>query len=235
LLLRANQVVNIDELIEELWDGKSPKSAVRTTQTYIYQLRRFIEKERLGGELLITQAPGYVLRVQPGQLDVEAFQSLTCQGRRHLDNGCPDRAADVLRHALDLWRGPALTNVPQGRVLEALVVPLEELRLQAIELRIQAELHLGRHRELIGELRSLIAAHPLNEWFHGKLILALAKAGRRSEALLAYRSLRSVLAEELGLEPSPEIQRLHHAVLTGAVLTQPIPDTEPAYALAAGL
>jgi DNA-binding SARP family transcriptional activator len=112
-----------------------------------------------------------------------------------------------------MWRGPALADVMLGRRLSERVIPLEEERLHVLQLRIQADLQRGLHRALIGELKSLVAAHPLNEWFSEKLISALSHAGRRSEALQAYQKLRHTLNEELGLEPGPELQRLHHEVL----------------------
>jgi DNA-binding SARP family transcriptional activator len=230
LLLCANQVVHIDYLIEELWGEDPPKSAVTQAQTYIYQLRKVITKEKLdapGRELLLTKPPGYVLRVEPEQVDAFVFQRLVWQGRKSLENGDIETAAETLRHALDMWTGPALADVTPGRVLAAHVVPLEEQRLRALELRIQADLRLGLHRELIGELRSLVATHPLNEWFHGQLITVLSQAGRRSEALQTYQDLRTTLNGELGLEPSPELQRLQHEVLTAGFPQVLLQDSRP--------
>jgi DNA-binding SARP family transcriptional activator len=136
------------------------------------------------------------------------------EGKTLLEEGRPEQASQRLREGLALWRGPALANITPGRLLEGHVAHLEELRIRAIELRIRADSALGRHRELIPELRSLVSAHPLNEWLHGRLIDALHRAGRRGEALMAYRSLRAALNEELGLEPSGELQRLQRQVLT---------------------
>jgi SARP family transcriptional regulator, regulator of embCAB operon len=216
LLLCANQVVHVDFLIDELWGDEPPKSAVTQAQTYIYQLRKIIAREKLeetGRELLLTKPSGYVLRVDREQVDAFVFQRLAWQGRKHLENGTVDEAADALRRALNLWTGPALADVMPGRVLETHVVPLDEQRLHTLELRIQADLLLDLHRELIGELRALVARHPLNEWFHGQLITALSRSGRRSEALQEYQNLRATLHRELGLEPSPELQRLQQEVL----------------------
>jgi DNA-binding SARP family transcriptional activator len=217
LLLRANQVVSVDALIEELWGEEPPRSAVTTAQTYIYQLRRaFGRREVTPGrpDWLITTAPGYLMYVNPEQVDAHAFQTLSWQGSQLLDGGRVADAAVVLRKALDLWRGPALANVLTGRLLESHAVHLEEARLRTLELRIMADAELGRHHELIGELRSLVAAHPLNEWFHGQLIAALSQSGRRSEALQAYQNLRRTLNDQLGLDPQPELQRLQRDVLT---------------------
>lgn len=217
LLLCANQMVHVDHLIEELWGEDPPKSAMTQAQTYIYQLRKVIARENLeqpGRELLLTKPPGYLLRVEPEQVDAFVFQRLVWQGRQHLDNGEAEGAARVLRQAIDLWTGPALADVTPGRILRAHIVPLEEQRLRALELRIQADLRLGLHREMIGELRSLVARHPLDEWFHGQLITALNRSGRRGDALQAYHNLRTILTHELGLEPSPELQRLQQEALT---------------------
>jgi SARP family transcriptional regulator, regulator of embCAB operon len=217
LMLCANRVVNIDLMIEELWGMHPPRSAVATTQTYIYQLRNIITRERPGrrGADLVTRPSGYVLAVDPDQVDAFVFQRLVRCGRRQLENGNLVEATEVLRRALDMWRGPVLADVVQESILGAHTVPLEELRLRTLELRIQADFRLGLHRELIGELGSLIAAHPLNEWFYEQLIIALGRSGRRSEALQVYQNLRQTLSQELGLDPSAELQRLQHEVLNG--------------------
>jgi SARP family transcriptional regulator, regulator of embCAB operon len=217
LLLRANQVVSMDSLIEELWGEEPPLSAVGTAQTYIYQLRKILDprgEHSVDREWLLTKAPGYLMRVSPNQLDASAFEALSWQGRQTLEKGHPEEASQLLRRALDLWKGPSLANVRLGHLLEAHAVHLEEQRMRALELRIQADAELGRHRELIGEMRSLVATHPLNEWFHGQLIVALSHSGRRGEALQAYQDLRRVLSSQLGLDPQPELQRLHREVLS---------------------
>jgi DNA-binding SARP family transcriptional activator len=216
LALNASQVVHIDLLIEELWGASPPRSAVTTAQTYIHQLRKIalLTRTDTPGSLIVTKAPGYILRIDPKQVDMFVFQRRVWQARKSLDGGAVAEAAKLFRQALEMWRGPALADVTPGRILEAQIVTLEEQRLRALELRIQAELRLGLHRELIGELRALVTAHPLNEWFHGQLIAALSRAGRRNDALLAYQQLRTTLNGELGLEPSPELQRLQYEVLS---------------------
>jgi DNA-binding SARP family transcriptional activator len=216
LLLRANQVVPMDSLIEELWGEAPPLSAVGTTQTYIYQIRKILDPHGLHaaeGEWLLTKPPGYLMRVAPNQLDATAFEALSLQGRQFLENGQPERASHILRRALELWKGPGLANVRRGSLLDAHAVHLEEQRMRTLELRIQADVELGRHRELIGEMRSLVASHPLNEWFHGQLIMALSHSGRRGEALQAYQDLRRALSDQLGVDPQPELQELHREVL----------------------
>jgi SARP family transcriptional regulator, regulator of embCAB operon len=218
LLVRANQLVDTDSIIRELWGEKPPRSAVTTTQTYICHLRKKFEQENDSGERgvsLDTVPPGYVLRVPRGHLDADRFAELTARGRSLLEEGRVAEAARLLRDALALWRGPALANVSVGALLSGHVAHLEETRIRALEMRIQADLALGRDRELIPELRALVATYPFNEWFHAQLIDALRRAGRRGEALQAYQHVRNVLNEELGLEPSADLQRLHRAVLTG--------------------
>jgi DNA-binding SARP family transcriptional activator len=221
LVLHINRVVHMDLLMEELWGGSPPRAAVTTAQTYIHQLRKITAAEWPAvtgsmGNLIATRPSGYLLCADPAQVDSFAFQECVQQGRRSLASGDATEAARIFRKGLDMWRGPALANVAAGEILAAHVVALEEQRLRALELRIEADLRLGRHRDLIGELRSLVASHPMNEWFHGKLIAVLSHAGRRSDALQAYQSLRATLKGELGLEPSPELQRLQREVLSAS-------------------
>ncbi|MQY04580.1 AfsR/SARP family transcriptional regulator [Actinomadura macrotermitis] len=216
LLLRGNQVVHIDALIDELWGDASPRSAVTTAQTYIYQLRKaFARDGDLGsGHRLVTRPPGYLFVVEPGELDAEVFETSVHTARAMLERGRPAEAAPLLRRALDLWTGPALADVAKGRHLDAHAVRLEEQRTRALELSVQAGFALGRSRELVGELRSLTVRHPLNEWFHGRLMAALADCGRRGEALQVYRDLRALLEKELGLAPSEEVERVRHRILS---------------------
>ncbi|TMR02601.1 AfsR/SARP family transcriptional regulator [Actinomadura soli] len=216
LLVRRNQLVTLETVVEELWGADPPKSAQTTAQTYIYQLRKTIESEGLAPdsrELLVTRPSGYMLRVEPTELDLFVFDEEVKSGRRLLEVGRLQEAARQLRDALALWTGPPLAGVNRGPLLEAYAAHLQEQRLYTLELRIKADMLLGRDRELIGELRSLVAAHPFNEWFHGQLIMALSRAGRRNEALDVFHSLRHVLDNELGLLPSPEIQEIHQNVL----------------------
>jgi DNA-binding SARP family transcriptional activator len=185
-------------------------------QTYIYHLRKISKAEKLdlpGKPLLATRAPGYLLQTEPGHVDAEIFEQLVQEGRALKEKDKPRQAAATLSRALGMWSGTALADVPQGRLLQAHAVHLQELRISALELRIQADMALGKHRELIPELRALTYAHPLHEWFHGQLIAVLSRSGRRSEALQAYQSLRALLSEELGVDPSPALQRLQQHVL----------------------
>ncbi|MEU5210236.1 AfsR/SARP family transcriptional regulator [Streptomyces sp. NPDC020742] len=216
LLLRGNQVVHIDAFIDELWGADSPRTAVTTAQTYVYQLRKSFARDEVmepGRRWLLTRPPGYILLLEPGELDAEVFESTVKTARKLLENGRPEEAEPMLRRALGLWTGPALADVTKGRQLSAHAVHLEEERVRALELCVQAGFTLGRSRELVGELRSLTVRYPLNEWFHGQLMRALADCGRRSESLDVYHNLRMLLDEELGLAPSEEIKRIQHRIL----------------------
>src|SRR6266545_4328110 len=219
LAVRANTIVSADSIVEELWADTPPRSALTTLQTYIYQSRKLLADIGLasgGHSLLVTRAPGYMLEVPPTQVDAGKFERLLKEGKAELAKNRPDNASRLLRSAIDLWRGSALANISAGDILTGYVAHIEERRIQALELMVEAEKQLGRHRELIPELRALVSDYPLNEWFHGQLIMALSHAGRRAEALQEYQRLRSILKEELGLDPAPELQRIHHEVLNPA-------------------
>jgi SARP family transcriptional regulator, regulator of embCAB operon len=226
LLLRANTIVSLDSIIDELWDGNPPRSATPTAQTYIYLLRRQFGEwlpEDAVRDMLVTRANGYILRVSPSQTDLDAFTQLSDRGRAALVDDDPAAAAQFLRQALALWSGPVLANVTHGRLIEGHIVRLEEMRSYATELRIQADAMLGRHRELVGELRAMLVEDPLNEWCYMELIKALARSGRRHQALDAFQNLRRVLSAELGLEPSDQLKELHRGILTGAIMRdQPV-------------
>lgn len=217
LLLRANRIVNTDTIIRELWPDEPPRSVRTTMQTYVYQLRRMIERKGLapdGDGMLQTRAPGYLLTADPEQIDVFVFQRLCREARELMDERRFHEAAVSLRSALALWSGPPLANVNCGPRLSAYVVDLQERRRNAYHLRIQAEMEIGRHRELVGELRSLVAANPLDEVLHGQLIQVLDRSGRRSDALAIFRNLRMTLRDELGLDPSAELRALHQELLS---------------------
>jgi len=227
LSIHANNVVRTDQLIEELWEDRPPLSATTTLQTYVYQLRKLHQLgsgarmptygaesvNASGTPALHTTPNGYTLAMPADGLDAQRFAQLAERGRAELDAGDLESAAKTLRGALQLWRGPALTDVGVGPVLQAAVVWLEELRKSVMEQRLDADLALGRHHELIGELTSVVAQQPTHEGFQAKLMLTLYRCGRRSDALQVYQRAREALADELGLEPSPELQRLQRAVL----------------------
>jgi len=221
-----NRDVPTGWLIEELWGDSSPHSALATLQTYIYQLRKFLAgclgTDR-ATEMLQTKPAGYRLRVRDEDVDDGVFGDLVDQASGALQEGELHRTVELARSALDQWRGPALADVQKGPLLEAYSAQLQEDRLRAIELRIDAELQLGRHRELISELKALTVMYALNEGLHGKLMLALYAADRRSEALETFQRLRATLVRELGLEPTDKVQRLHQAILDGSIKVGPEP------------
>lgn len=219
LAVRANTIVSADSIVAELWADTPPRSALTTLQTYIYHSRKLFAELGLpagGRGLLVTRAPGYMLEVAPEQVDAGRFERLLKEGRDEFAKNRPENASKLLRSAIDLWRGPALANIAAGDILTGYIAHIEECKIQALELMVEVEKQLGRYRELIPELRALVSAYPLNEWFHGQLIMALSHAGRRAEALQEYQRLRSILQEELGLDPAPELQRIHHEVLNPA-------------------
>lgn len=208
LLLRANEVVSSDRLVEDLWAGAAPANPRKAVQVYVSRLRK-----TLGVDVLETRALGYVLRVGDGELDVWRFEHLVAEGRQALAVGDPTRAATLLRHALALWRGPALADVMYEPFAQAGAARLEELRLTCIEAKVEADLALGRHADLVGELEALINQHDARERLRGQLMVALYRSGRQAEALEVYRETRRHLIDELGLEPGPELRSLETAIL----------------------
>jgi len=208
LLLRANAPVSRDRLIETLWGERAPASAGHNLDSYVSRLRK-----ALGAERIERQAPGYLLRVGSGELDLERFEALLEQGRAAAAVGDPAAARDALDAALALWRGPALADLLCEPFASSEAERLEERRLLALEERIDADLALGGGSELVPELERLVAEHPFRERLLGQLMLALYRSGRQAEALAAYQACRKRLAEELGLEPSPQLQELEHRVL----------------------
>jgi DNA-binding SARP family transcriptional activator len=222
LLSRPREIVPVDAFIQELWAENPPRSALTTLQTYIYHLRKILVGEGLAGageRILVTRSPGYLIDPTGHGVDTREFEELVKSGRRAADRGHLELAARTLGDALDIWTGPALANISTGRVLTGYTMYLEELRVRAVEQRIEALKQLGNERDLIPELRALIQQYPLNEWFHAQLIESLNNCGRRAEALKVYRDLWRSLSDELGIEPSPDVQRLHHEVLNPVART----------------
>ncbi len=204
LLTRANEVVSRDWLIDELWGERPPESAVNVLQTYVSHLRK-----ALSADLLVTRTPGYMIRVERDELDLYRFEDLATEA----DGAVPAVAATKLRAALELWRGTALADFAYDPFAQAMITRLEELRLTALERRIEADLALGRHGELVGELEILTREHPLRERFRRQLMLALYRSGRQAEALATYQDARRVLVDQLGIDPSPSLQELERAIL----------------------
>ncbi|WP_030720963.1 AfsR/SARP family transcriptional regulator [Streptomyces sp. NRRL F-2580] len=225
LALYPGRMVPVPTLMEELWGTNLPQSALTTLQTYILQLRRQLGTAMgpggggpgsAGGakEVLVTRHGGYLLQIPPDAVDVHEYESLVTRGHSDFERGDDESAAAMLRAALTLWQGPALVDVRVGPILEIEVMRLEESRLVTVERRIDVDLRLGRHTELLAELTELIARHPQHEGLHSQAMVALYRSGRQATALDVYRRLRGRLIEDLGVEPSPQLQRLHQAMLT---------------------
>lgn len=208
LLLRANEVVSRDRLIDELWGDQPPDAAPNALAALVARLRR-----ALPAEVLLTGPGGYELRIERQAVDLHRFEVLVEEGRESLAAGDPARAAEQLRLALSIWRGPALADVEYEAFAQPAIMRLEELRLAALESRIEADIALGRHVDLVGEVQSLLLANPLRERLRGQLMLVLYRSGRQAEALEVYREGRHVLVEELGIDPSPPLQELERAIL----------------------
>jgi len=215
LLVRANQVVPADILISALWQDQPPASAAKTLQTYISQLRRELEPAATAGHwrALRTVEGGYRLHVDPDELDASRFERLAADGRRALREAEATSAASWLKQGLALWRGPAYGELADSPFARAEAARLEELRLAALDWRAEAELTLGGHTELVGELTELVGREPFRERLWGHLMLALYRSGRQAEALGTYRRLRDNLAGQLGIEPGPELRRLEEQML----------------------
>jgi YVTN family beta-propeller protein len=213
LLLHSNEVVSRDLLIDELWGASPPAGASHTLETYVSRLRKTLHADAAGEPLIITRAPGYLLRVEHGQLDLHRFEQLLEEGRRALATHAPERAAAKLGEALRVWRGRPLADLEFEDFARVEIDRLEELRLHAVEERIEAELALGRHEAVVPELERLVVQHPLRERLRGQLMLALYRSGRQAEALQVYRESRGYLVEELGLEPGPGLQAIERAIL----------------------
>jgi YVTN family beta-propeller protein len=216
LLINAEQVVPIARIADELWGERPPAGFTTTIQTYIFHLRAAIEPTRPRGApsaVLVTEAGGYRLYPDGGTVDATAFEQRVRSGRDRLAALDYDHAATELQQALGLWRGSVLSDLGDYEFVRSAAARLDELRLGAIESRIEAELALGRHSSLVAELDQLVTDHPLRERLQAQRMLALYRSDRQSDALASYRSISALLRDELGVEPGPELQRIHQAVL----------------------
>lgn len=231
LLTRANEVVSADRLIDELWGAEPPKSAANALQYHVSQLRKIV-----GPDVITTREPGYVIHVASDELDLLRFERLVADAA----HAPPETAVALLRDALELWRGPPLADLADEPFAQAESARLEELRLSVVEARIEADLALGRHSEVIAELEACVRAHPLREALRAQLMRALYGAHRQAEALEIYRQTRALLVEELGIEPSPALQELERAILahddalvqpSAAALATPVPASRPIVAV----
>lgn len=240
LAVHADRVVPVASLIEELWSARPPRSARTTLQTYVLQLRELIGQALARGaadgsgagsgaggrsakDVLVTLPGGYLLAVSGGTSDVREFDRLAGLGYRAMDAGDFAGASRTLGAALDLWSGSAFADVQTGAQLTMEARRLEESRLCALDQRIEADLRLGRHREVLAELTVLTSRYRNHENLHAQFMIALHRSGRRGEALNAYTHLRTTLSRDLGLEPSPRLRRLQHSILMAAPEGPPDP------------
>jgi DNA-binding SARP family transcriptional activator len=208
LLLSANRVVSVERLADDLYAGAPPVTAVTQVQRQISELRKV-----LGADAIETRSPGYVIHVEPGRLDLDRFERTTHDAAQALEKDDASGGAELLRRALDLWRGAPLADLTYESFAQTAIARLEELRLAALEQRFGAELALGRHAAVLPELEGLVWDHPLREGLRAQLMLALYRAGRQAEALDVYRRTREALVEEFGIEPSPSLHELERRIL----------------------
>jgi YVTN family beta-propeller protein len=222
LVLDANRIVSSDRLIDQLWNGQPPATAATALQGHISGLRK-----ALGPGVIETRRPGYVLEIEPEQVDLGRFERLREAARSALERGDPDTSADKLREALELWRGEAFADISSEPSIQAEAARLEDLRVATLEDRIDADLAAGGRAELVDELQRLVSTHPLRERLWGQLMLSLYRSGRQASALDAYRRARQTLVSELGLEPGPALRDLERRVLSHDPALDPEPKTLP--------
>ncbi|SDT78849.1 AfsR/SARP family transcriptional regulator [Actinoplanes derwentensis] len=212
LILHAGTIVTVDDCVDELWGEQPPVSAHSTLQTYVMNLRKVLRSGN-DGDRIRTRERGYALRLEPGELDLDEFRRLAGNGSASFAAGDYREAARLLGAALSLWRGPALVDVHAGPILRTQLEGLREAHLAVHDERVEADLRIGHHRELLGELRVLVRRYPTHENLCAQLAVALYRSGRITEALSALRQLRATLADQFGLEPSRRLQSLEQAVL----------------------
>ena len=212
LVLSANKPVSRDVLVDRLWGQHPPVGAQHTLEVYVSRLRKTLEPAA-GGQVVLTRPGAYLLRATGDHIDLRRFERLACDGRRALAANAPGRAAADLREALGLWRGEPLADINREQFAQSEIARLEELRARALEDRIEADIALGHHADVVSELGALVAAHPLRERLYELLMIALYRCGRQADALAVYHSARNVLVQELGIEPNPGLRRVERAIL----------------------
>jgi len=217
LLVRYDQVVPVERLLGELWGGNPPRRADASLHVYISQLRKFISGISGTQSAILTKSPGYLLGLGGAEFDFEKFHVLLARGRELLGGGCPEEAVAVLSEALDLHRGQVLGGLASGPTVDNFATMAEELRLECLELLVEANLAIGRHREMIGLLYSLTAEHPLREVFYRLLMSALHRCGRSADALRAYHRARALIVDELGVDPGRPLRDLYQVILVDGV------------------
>jgi DNA-binding SARP family transcriptional activator len=223
LLVNSNTTVTSDALTEELWCGFSPARAAGTLQTYVYQIRKLLlscQCRRVDTDRLTTRSSGYILEIDPRDLDAYQFEQFAGEAREALADNDTVRAAKALREALVLWRGDALAGVEMGGRLEAYAEWLKERHLALLEQHAYVELRLGRGRDLISGLKLMTRRHPFHEGLHARLMMALQTSGRRGDALNVFHDLRRRLSNELGVDPSLEMLRLYQVLLSAPSLAE---------------
>ncbi|CAL9391801.1 AfsR/SARP family transcriptional regulator [Streptomyces sp. Tu 3180] len=225
LALNANHVVSVTQILEEIWEYRPPSSAVAAVHTYVMQLRRALDGARRGpgrkpGRLQ-THEQGYQLKLGSGELDLDRYEQQVRAARATLEAGEYAEAVEQLRAAEMMWTGPMLVDVPTGPWLRAAIEVVERDRLDVVHQRLRAELHLGRHHEVLGELTSLVHRYGTHEGLVEHLMLALYRSGRQADALMAYHRLRARLREELDTRPSERLQHLHAHILSGHPRLEP--------------
>lgn len=232
LLLQANQTVPVTALIQELWGHEPPASALTTLQTYVLHLRKLfgaalsVATSVVAKSVLVTVPGGYAFLGATGDFDLHRYQQLAAEGRQALAAGQNAAAAELLLKAQNLWRGPALSDVRAGPLLQPQIKRLEESRLTTIEQGIEAQLRLGRHQEVLSDLAGMMAEHRLHENLHAQFMVALHRSGRRQEALRVFQQLRHTMTEELGLEPSKRLHLLQQAILADDPVLEVAPRTD---------
>jgi SARP family transcriptional regulator, regulator of embCAB operon len=220
LLLNEQQMVPASALLSELWDDKPPRSAMTTLQTYVLHLRKLfadtlgLSPSQVAKQVLQTRNTGYLISAGDAALDLREYRRLEQAGLSALQCGDDTAAVETFDRALRLWQGSVLSDVEHGRLLEAEAARLEQSRLTMVEYQVEAKLRLGRHRESLSGLAGLVVLHRFHENLHAQYMLALHRSGCRTRALEVYHRLRVSMIDELGLEPSPKLQWLHHAMLT---------------------
>jgi DNA-binding SARP family transcriptional activator len=215
LIIRANHVVPLDQLITEIWGDRAPRRATAGLHVYVSQIRKFLHRPFHAESPIVTRPPGYLLDTGSDDIDYHQFLGLVDRGRACAREECHEEATGYLDDALALWRGPVLSDLRQGPITEGFVTWLMETRVECVEMLIDSQLALGHHRELVGRLYSLTAEHPLRESFYRQLMLALYRSERQADSLKVYQTARRTLNDELGLEPCRALQDLQRAILRG--------------------
>jgi SARP family transcriptional regulator, regulator of embCAB operon len=221
LAVNAGRLVTSTALMDELWGDATPRSAPSTLQTYVLHVRKLIraalppDQVNVARDLLATRHTGYLLQVEPELVDATRYGRLAAAGRVAGTAGDYVEAERLLSSALALWRGPVMVDVTAGPQLEIEAMRLSESRLTDLTLRIDADLHLGRHHQLLGDLAALCARHPYMENFRAQYMLALYRSGRSGQALEVYHEMWTIIRDQLGVDPSPRLRQLHRAILTG--------------------